>query len=197
LKVIIRDSVKLLSDDKTLPENIRSELSLLKLTTDEVIEIWEQLKPVFESFNGSAEKFYSKMFKFSLPDTAQIFPRVQRLISNLIITEVTTACLHFLTKSKDSNELEKSYKWDDKSRHVLVEYLAGYCFRTMFTRLHRSKKRSQPEVQQLLSVLKSAKLDDNQSELAYKQRLVNIKDRGGLWVLKRPVIRIFEICEED
>jgi len=67
----------------------------------------------------------------------------------------------------------------------------------MFTRLHRSKKRSQPEVQQLLSVLKSAKLDDNQSELAYKQRLVNIKDRGGLWVLKRPVIRILEICEEE
>jgi len=75
LKVIIRDSVKLLSDDKTLPENVRSELSLLNLTTDEVIEIWEQLKPVFESFNGSAKKFYSKMFKIFASRHSTDFPQ--------------------------------------------------------------------------------------------------------------------------
>ena len=45
--------------------------------------------------------------------------------------------------------------------------------------------------------MKSAKLDVDQSELAHKQRLVKIKDRGGFWALKRPVIRIFEICEEE
>jgi len=66
----------------------------------------------------------------------------------------------------------------------------------MFTRLHRSKKRRHVKIQQLLAILKSAKLDD-QSELVHKQRLVNIKDRGGPWALKSPVIRIFVICEEE
>jgi len=191
LKVIIRDSVKQLSGDNTIPEHIRNELSVLQLATNEVLEVWEKFKNVFESFNGSAEKFYSKMFKFSLPDTVQVFPRVPRLVSNLLVTEVTTACLHHLTKEKVPDESDKSFQWDDKSRSI-VEYLAGYCFRTMFTRLHRSKKRRDAKIQQLLAILKSAKLDDQ-----HKQRLVNIKDRGGLWALKSPVIRIFEICEEE
>jgi len=92
--------VKQLSGDNTIPEHIRNELSVLQLATNEVLEVWEKFKNVFESFNGSAEKFYSKMFKFSLPDTVQVFPRVPRLVSNLLVTEVTTACLHHLTKKK-------------------------------------------------------------------------------------------------
>ena len=197
LKVIVRDSAEKLSKDLAFPENLRTQLSGYSITSDEALIIWKQFKPVFDGFNGSAEKFYSKMFRFSLPDMPQIFTSLSRVLSNLLITEISTGCLEYLVgkKNKSSDQI-LSLKWDDKSKYV-VEYLAGYCFRTIFTRLHRSKKRDRPEIQQLISLLKSAKLNDNKSDLVQKQRLIIIKDCGGLWALNKTAVRIFEVCEEE
>ena len=83
LKVIIRESVKKLSNDIAFPESVRNELLNLnfELSSEEIISVWQKFNPIFENFNGCAEKFYSKMFKFSLPDKEQLFPRLSRCVS--------------------------------------------------------------------------------------------------------------------
>ena len=45
-------------------------------------------------------------------------------------------------------------------------------------------------IQELLSILKSAKIEENNT-----QRLVNVKDRRGLWKVNNNTQKIFEICE--
>ena len=98
---MIRDSVKNVVKIKLyLRIYVVNFHSWICCQTDEVLEIWEKCKQVFESFNGSTEKFNCRMFKFSLLDTEQIFPRVQMLVSNLLITEVTTLVYIISQKEK-------------------------------------------------------------------------------------------------
>lgn len=198
LKVFMREAGEKLSKDLAFPEDIRkrfSEFALALPNNKELLIIFKQFEPVFKSYNGNAEKFYSKMFRFSLPDQPKMFTSLPRVLSNLMITEISSSSLAYLVGRKKTTDSEKlTFQWDDKSKCV-VEYLAGYCFRTIFTRLHRSKKREHPEVQQIISLLKGAKLSD--SNLAEKQRLINVKDRGGLWALNKTAVRIFEVCEEE
>lgn len=192
--MFIREAAEKFSKDLAFPEEIRKKFSELTIA-NEALTIFKQLEPVFKSYNGNAEKFYSKMFKFSLPDQPQMFTSLPRFLSNLLITEISSSSLAYLVGRKENTaDSELTFQWDDKSKHV-VEYLAGYCFRTIFTRLHRSKKKDNPDVQQIISLLKSAKLSD--SNLAEKQRLINVKDRGGLWALNKTAVRIFEVCEEE
>lgn len=194
LKALTREAAEKLSKDLAFSEEIRNSFSEFTINNDEALIIWKQFEPVFKGYTGNAEKFYAKMFKFSLPDMPQIFTSLPRVLSNLLITEISTSSLAYMVNRKKDNTELQAFKWDDKSKHV-VEYLAGYCFRTIFTRLHRSKKRDNPEVQQIISLLKSVKLLD--SDLVQQQRLINIKDRGGLWVLNKTAVRIFEVCEEE
>lgn len=199
LKVFIREAAEKFSKDLALPEEIRKKFSQFTIASNaSLLAIFKQFEPVFKGYNGNAEKFYSKMFQFSLPDKPQIFTSLPRVLSNLLITEISSSSLAYLVGRKnnnvDSSELQMTFQWNDKAKHV-VEYLAGYCFRTIFTRLHRSKKRDNPEVQQIINLLKSAKLSDR--NLAEKQRLINVKDRGGLWALNKTAVRIFEVCEEE
>ena len=194
-EVLLSKTIKKLSEDLNFLKSRMEEFENLKLVKDEITIVWKKFSPVFESFSGCAEKYYHKMFKFALPSADQVFLRISRLASNLLVTELTTSCLEHLTTSNDTSPAPKVFQWDEKSLFV-VQYLAGFCFGTIYTRLHRSKKRYSPAIQQLILLLKSAKLDSN-SELAKQQILVNIKDRGGLWAVKRAAVRIFEICEEE
>ena len=56
--------------------------------------------------------------------------------------------------------------------------------------LDQKKDWESVRIQELLSVLKSAKIEEDDT-----QRYVNVKDRGGLWKISNDVQKSFEICE--
>ena len=192
LKVLIKKSSKKLSEDLCFPEQVRNEFSSFSLPNDDYVQIWHLLNPVFEKFNGSADKYFSQMHQFT---QSHIFKNLSRVMSNLLLTEVSNNCLQFLTTHK-TEEVVVPFQWSEKLKSI-VGYLAGYCFRTVYSQIHRSKKKSFSH--QCLAVLKAGKIDVKegiQQGEDQSSKLINVKDRGGLWQVKKDLVRIFEVCEE-
>lgn len=192
LKFLIVKSVKKLSEDLVFKEDTRMQFQSYIVNSDEVIGIWYQLNPVFEKFNGAADRFYMQMHQFCQPKY-HLFSRLPKILSNLLFTELTTNCLNFLTAEKVTKESIPAFQWSEKLKSVVC-YLAGYCFRTVFTQLHRSPRRNSSFSCQSIAILKAGKSDRMEEEPS--EKLINVKDRGGLWRLKKDVVRIFEVCEE-
>ena len=72
----------------------------------------------------------------------------------------------------------------DKEKQGL-QYVVGHIFHKFYKKFRRVIP-----IQELLSILKSAKIEENNT-----QRLVNVKDRRGLWKVNNNTQKIFEICE--
>ena len=66
-----------------------------------------------------------------------------------------------------------------------LQYVVGHIFHKFYKKFRRVIP-----IQELLSILKSAKIEENNT-----QRLVNVKDRRGLWKVNNNTQKIFEICE--
>lgn len=71
-----------------------------------------------------------------------------------------------------------------------LQYLSGFCFRTIYSRLRNSQKHRSPSSQQCMSILLAGKCDSDVPQL-----LIDAKDRGGLWKVHDKAITIFKICE--
>ena len=72
-------------------------------------------------------------------------------------------------------------------KQLISTGLAGYCFRTLFTRIRNSKNRNTNFSLQCLSILKAARSSS-------EQVLVDAKDRGGLWKVNNRALNIFVVC---
>ena len=71
-----------------------------------------------------------------------------------------------------------------------MHYIVGHIFHKFFKKFRSKKDWESVRIQELLSVLKSAKIEEDDT-----QRYVNVKDRGGLWKISNDAQKIFEICE--
>ena len=76
-----------------------------------------------------------------------------------------------------------------------LEYLSGYCFRTVYARLRNSPKHRSLHSQQCMSVLQAGKCHSD-AEMPEK-RLVGARDRGGLCKVDERVQAIFRVCEME
>ena len=76
-------------------------------------------------------------------------------------------------------------------------YLAEYVFSTFSRRLRFTKKNNQntETVQEYLAILAAGKLGDEKQELP-EHKLVNTKNRGGLWKVTAEDFEIFCIAEQ-
>ena len=188
LKIIIEKAAKKLSEDKCFLVNDRNVFSTFNITTDESLPIWEEFSPLFLNFKGNTEKFYIEFYKFCLPEK-HIFSKLPRRLSALLCSEIATLCLRQLSdEDKESDTPEIYITEKDKE---CIQYLAGYCFRTLYTRIRSSKVWQSDHSQQCLSLLKAAKSDTS------VQSLVDVKNRGGLWKLNDNAQSIFIQCEKE
>ena len=144
------------------------------------ISLWHQLKAIFEHFSGNAEKFFSKFYDFLQPGKPQLFNQLSRYQSTLLSTEVANLCLELLVKTEDiTKPIVRSDIHFTEKDIASLESLSGYCFRTVYARLRSSSKHRSLYSQQSMSVLLAGKCDVDGEITA--QRLVDAKDRGGLW----------------
>ena len=96
--------------------------------------------------------------------------------------------VRFKYRSADLSDKEKS----------IVFSLAGYVFSAFSRRLRFAKtsNHNRPEIpQEYLAILAAGKLGDEKLELA-EHKLVNTKNRGGLWKVTAEVFEIFCIAEQ-
>ena len=73
-----------------------------------------------------------------------------------------------------------------------LQYVVGRIFHKFYKKFKSKKDWESVHIQELLSILKSAKIEEDDT-----QRLVNVKDRGGLWKVNNDTQKIFEICETE
>ena len=100
---------------------------------------------------------------------------------------VDISVVQFKYSSADLSDKEKS----------IVFYLAEYVFSTFSRRLRFTKKnnRNTETVQEYLAILAAGKLGDEKQELP-EHKLVNTKNRGGLWKVTAEDFEIFCIAEQ-
>ena len=102
----------------------------------------------------------------------------------------------FLEKDSVVQFKHSSADLSDKEKSI-VFYLAGYVFSTFSRRLRFTKKSNQNTeiVKEYLANLAAGKLGDEKEELP-EHKLVNTKNRGGLWKVTAEVFEIFCISEQ-
>ena len=77
----------------------------------------------------------------------------------------------------------------DKEKQGL-QYVVGHIFHKFYKKFRSKKDQKSVHVQELLSILKSAKIEEDNT-----QRLVNVKDRGGFLKVNNNTQKMFQICE--
>ena len=105
-------------------------------------------------------------------------------------SDIATLCLQEFSDEKESDCQPEVYL-TEKDKEC-IQYLAGYCFRTLYTRIRSSRLWQSDHSQQCLSLLIAAKCDNNSV-----QSLVDVKNRGGLWKLNDKAQSIFIYCEKE
>ena len=194
--MLVKSIVKL-SNDECYPQWILDEFKNYKLgSLDNVNHTYDFIKDVIADFNGNAEKFYPKFYKNITGENT--FLNLSKQCSTLLGMEVANHVLAFLTDSNfsddnfDSNL--RSVELNSKEKSIVC-YIGGYVFGTLYKRLRFSKRKTSTANQDFLSILLAGKLSDTQTLLEDEHKLVNSKNRGGLWKITKPAINIFTITE--
>ena len=71
-----------------------------------------------------------------------------------------------------------------------LQYIVGHMFHKFYKKFRSNKNWQSSDIQEILAILKAGKVDDGDS-----QRLINVKDRGGLWKVGKATQKMFQICE--
>ena len=150
--------------------------------------ISKTFESVFASFKSTPEKFFSEFFKLSMGSL--VFQNIPKQISMLLFSELATLCLEYIMNGKKSTSaVETSCIFTDKDIHCL-EYFSGYCSGEMYRKLRKSRSSQSEVCSQWLSILLAAKTKND-------QKLVDVKNRGGMWKVNENAVNIFKHCEQE
>ena len=190
-QIIIEATTKL-GADKCFPD-FQDSFRHFVLTDEETDEIWTIFQPAIKSYKGDAENYFAACFKLLQPGK-HLFKNLPVLLSTLLCSEIINLCLANLVAG-NPEELakgdESTIKFTEKDINC-IQYLSGYCFRTIFKKIRRKKQWESDIAQQYLAELKAAKLDTTDD-----QSLLMSRDRGGLWAVCNKAIEIFKVCEKE
>ena len=196
LKSFLKISAEKLSTDECYPQPIMDEFKALTFTTlQDVLPCYNLIKSVVRNFNGNAEKFYPEFYKV-FSGTEAPFTGLSRHSSLLLGFEVANHVLAYLTGSKIHNDVV-CFKHEEtvfsEKENSIIYYLAGYVVGTLYRRIRFSKKCNIFNDHHL-SFLLACKFDGDETDTT-NHKLVNIKDRGGLWKVNTDVFSIFSTAE--
>ena len=195
-KKFLQASVDKLAVDECYPENIMDEFKAFSFSNlDDVFPSYSLVKDIIYSFAGDAEKFYPAFYKV-FSDAENPFAGLSRHSSLLLGFEVANHVLAHLTGSNFQDDI-LSFKQEQtvfsEKEKAIITYLSGYVISTFYRRIRFSKKEGAYH-DQCLSFLLACKSSGNETDVS-SQKLVNLKDRGGLWKVNGDTIAIFSVAE--
>ena len=192
--------VKLANDECYPAEEVMHEFKIFRIgSLDDVIYTYNIVRDVIQSFNGDAEKFYPLFYK-RISETEKAFKNeLSKTCSLLLGFEVANHVLCHLTGSSIKNNIlefaEKSHEFTEKEKSIIC-YLSGYVFSTFYRRVRFSNKKSSDNIyhQQYLSLLLAGKVSEGGADMP-EHKLIDARNRGGLWKVTKEVISIFTSAE--
>ena len=201
LQKFILESVTKLAGDECYPEILRNELNAYAVgSLDHVVtHVYKIILNVVTEFDGNAEKFYPRFYKCISGEN--IFLNLSKPCSTLLGFELANHVLAHISGTRFKDDIfdcnPEPKEFTPKEEDIIV-YLGGYVFGTLYRRMRFSKMNKSMYHQQCLSILLAGKLTSSASDTNTEnkqQKLVDIKNRGGLWKINDSAIQIFKIVE--
>ena len=187
LKNLIKESASHLAEDTCFPSSFRDVFIDFEMSEEKSKELFELLKEMILKFKPSntdvfLEKFRRIAVSFNLMNNKRA--------SFLLMMELSNKCItHMTSDGAASTSQTVKTKLSEKEGYVL-QYITGHVIRKLYVKLRKSKNWSKSKFQQAIQLLKSFKIDATAS---YK--LVQSRDRGGLWYCSMDSVRLFEQAE--
>ena len=204
-KKMVVECIKKIIKENCFPEDVLMELQNFSETVsgiDDVMPCYNLVKDIVLKFNGNAEKFYPSFCKVFNTSPGP-FQGLGYHCTVLLGMELSNCVLAHLTGAKRSPMHDGDVVIDHTSQFnerqmSIISYLSGYVIGTYYRRLRFRCNKSQESdyISDCLDFLSSCKLDESKETDTSHQKLVNVKNRGGLWKVKIDVIRIFCIAEQ-
>ena len=177
------------------------EFSAFVINKECITNFHKLISNVVLSFKGDAEKFYLAFYK-CISDAENPFGgSLNKHASLLLGFELANHVLGYLSGGSLEKDSVVQFKYSSadlsNKEKSIVFYLAGYVFSTFARRLRFTKKNNHNTeiVQEYLAILAAGKLGDEKQELP-EHKLVNTKNRNGLWKVTAEVFEIFCIAEQ-
>ena len=191
LKVIVYKCAEKLSNDLCFPLTMRSKFSKqdFSFSVDDSYALWCKLRPVIDSFNGDAEKFYS-MFYALFIDNLLPSKFNDRSLTNTLLSEVANEMLIHLS-GKNVNVTGKKDQDIPEKEMKSLQYLAGFVIHKLYTKFRFSRNSASIFNKQCCQILYACKVEDYNT-----QTLVDARDRGGLWKVNKKMQDILFECEK-
>ena len=193
LRSTIRRAAQKLANDECFPSDLRCIYNRFDISLEECIELNKAFSPIFNKFNGNAERFFTDFYQLLLPSAKVGFAGLNNDEANLLLTELASICLaHLSGNSKigqsSAEAVCNNEKVFTKRETNALQYLSGYCFRKIFYKIRGSSKSKTDFGMQSLCILRSAKTDEPQA-------LTDMKNRGGLWKVNQHAVNVFKQVE--
>lgn len=183
LKQMVEASAKALSVDECFPDDYRESYNNFDFTHDEAVELFSFLENIISDFEGDAESFYANFFELCFENNI-IKNKLGDDHGTLLLHELANHVLHHLVGKKLNAPVEAN-AITEKERSG-IQYLSGYVFHKTYCNLRRNKHyHDSVLLQQSAEILRQSRVDDK------SQRLISIKNRGGLWTLQKDVENMF------
>lgn len=183
LKQMVEASAKALSVDECFPTDYREVYNNFDFTHDEAVNLFSFLENVINDFEGDIESFYANFFELCFENSI-IKDKLGDGHGTLLLHELANHILHHLVGKKLNVPVEAN-AITEKERSG-IQYLSGYVFHKTYCDLRRNKNYHKClALQQSAEILRQSRVDDN------SQRLISIRNRGGLWALQKDVENMF------
>ena len=176
LMLFIKGAASKLASDDCFPFSVRDCLRNITFDIEEVEKLLEQYTEILKSIHGNAESFYQKIY--GVNSNLSSFGNLDSIFFQLLLGELANHILNFLNKSDEIGLPEENYQTDslpDQEKQGL-QYIVGHMFHKFYKKFRSNKNWQSSDIQEILAILKAGKVDDDDS-----QRLISVKDRGGLW----------------
>eukprot|EP00795_Rhopilema_esculentum_P009796 gene9796-18358_t len=179
-----------ISKDECFPDEIRS-IAVAYVTEDVNNSLKEEIPKIYQSLkrNGDAEKFYSAFNSLIVKNAKKYFSQLEMPVCTILASQLADKILAFYKKPVQQPVVVKPIS---EREFDGLQYLAGYVIHSLVRKYNRKTDSKSEAVQGVLLLLNSCRSDDIST-----QRLIQCQSRGGLWGVKREVIELFKLVEEE
>ena len=160
----------------------KTNFANLVLSDKEFLLIWNIYSVEVSNFHGNAEKFYTSLHRKY--QEISVSP-LSKQLCYILQSELTNCSLNYIIDNCGEGECSKRPNEVLSNKDVnCLEYIAGYCFRNLYSRIRKEQRKNEDTVtEQWLAIIYAAKTQE-------EQRLVDSRNRGGLWKVNELVVDI-------
>ena len=142
-----------------------------------------------ENYKGNPELFFNDIFKYC-SSSNNSWEKLGQCHGALLIQEVSLHLIKHLSDNIQEVNSLKEISMTEKECFGL-QYLGGYIFHRMYRKVRNSKEWQSQYSTSCMAILRAGKCDSDDTQI-----LVNVKNRGGLWLLTDNPQKLFENLED-